>query len=156
MFKAIASIFAVVILATSAHADLANSTINATKPLLAVSIAAAYLSDTKDESIGLNRAARTLDGILVSGGVAELMKGATKSFPSGHATVAFAAASSLSHVFPKQKGLWYGAASLLGWSLVKTHNHSLVEVLGGAALGTSVGNLSMSSDSGLLCARIKF
>lgn len=149
-------ILGTIVLATASRADIANSTVNATKPLIAASIAVAYLSDAKHESIGLNRAARTFDGILLAGGIAEAIKSGTKSFPSAHSSAAFAAASSLSHIYPKQKILWYGAACLLGWSLVKNHNHSLGEVLGGAALGTSIGNASMSSRQGLLAARIRF
>ena len=137
--------------------EFETKTIEATKPALAACIAAAYLSDTKHEQVGMNRAARVTDAILISHGLAEALKSRTHSFPSDHAACAFAAASSLSKVYPKQKYLIYGAACLLGYSIVKTNGHTTGEVLGGAALGAAIGNWSMSSQDGLMFGRtIKF
>jgi membrane-associated phospholipid phosphatase len=130
-----------------------QSTVNATRPALAAAVAAAYFSDTKHEGIGINRAARVTDAILISHGLAEAIKGKSGTFPSDHAAITFAAASSLAKVYPKQRYLIYGAACFLGYSIVKSDNHTAGEVLGGAALGMAIGNWSMSSRDGLVFGR---
>ncbi|HEY7683037.1 MAG TPA: phosphatase PAP2 family protein [Gemmatimonadales bacterium] len=59
------------------------------------------------------------------------------SWPSGHATMAFALAASVSdeiHSTPVAVGL-YGAAALTGWSRVNDNKHWLSDVLAGAAIG---------------------
>ena len=63
------------------------------------------------------------------------------SFPSGHATVAFAAAAALDH---ESKAAWvpwvaYPLAGLVGWSRVHDDRHWASDVVAGAALGTWVG-----------------
>jgi len=141
--------------ASGAHAasDFETKTIEATKPALAVCIAAAYFSDTKHEGVGMNRAARVTDAILIAHGLSGALNSRTHGFPSDHATTAFAAASSLSKIYPKQKYLIYGAACLLGYSIVKTNSHTTGEVLGGAALGMAIGNWSMANKDGLMLGR---
>jgi membrane-associated phospholipid phosphatase len=59
------------------------------------------------------------------------------SFPSGHTTMAFALAASVSdeiHAWPVSVAL-YGAATLTGWSRINDNEHWLSDVLGGAAVG---------------------
>jgi membrane-associated phospholipid phosphatase len=59
------------------------------------------------------------------------------AFPSGHTTMAFALAASVSdeiHAWPATVGL-FGAASLTGWSRINDNKHWLSDVLGGAAVG---------------------
>ena len=63
------------------------------------------------------------------------------SFPSGHATVAFAAAAALDH---ESRAAWvpwvaYPLAGLVGWSRVHDDRHWASDVVAGAALGTWVG-----------------
>jgi len=59
------------------------------------------------------------------------------AFPSGHTTMAFALAASVSnevHFWPAQVGL-YSAATLTGWSRINDNKHWLSDVVGGAAVG---------------------
>ncbi len=61
----------------------------------------------------------------------------TSSFPSGHATAAFAAATLLAgrgHRAP-----WYAFAALVAGSRVYVRMHHASDVVGGAALGVAVG-----------------
>ncbi|HEV2643211.1 MAG TPA: phosphatase PAP2 family protein [Candidatus Elarobacter sp.] len=69
------------------------------------------------------------------------------SFPSGHTTVAFAAASAASqeihYLWPNASPLWspalYTAASLVGLSRVYNDQHWASDVVAGAAVGTLAG-----------------
>lgn len=60
-----------------------------------------------------------------------------QSFPSGHATVAFSLAASISEEArePWVTGLTYGAAALVGWSRVYDDKHWTSDVVGGALIG---------------------
>lgn len=70
-----------------------------------------------------------------------------RSFPSGHATVAFAFASTISREtqmwWPRSRwylgGLLYGGATMVGMSRMYNNAHWASDVLGGAAIGTIVG-----------------
>jgi membrane-associated phospholipid phosphatase len=65
------------------------------------------------------------------------------SFPSGHTTVAFALATSVSdevHRTPVTIAL-YGAAALTGWSRLNDNKHWLSDVVGGAAVGIASAKL---------------
>ena len=65
-----------------------------------------------------------------------------QSFPSAHATAAFAAARVLSpQLTPMQRLGAYGAASLVAYSRVYQADHWLSDVVFGAGLGYSVGGL---------------
>ncbi|WP_206362839.1 phosphatase PAP2 family protein [Stenotrophobium rhamnosiphilum] len=62
--------------------------------------------------------------------------GGSQSFPSGHTAAAFMGAEFIR----KEYGPWwglpaYGAASWVGYTRVKSHNHYWRDVIGGAALG---------------------
>ncbi len=64
-------------------------------------------------------------------------------WPSGHTTMAFALATSVSdevHSTPVTIGL-YGAAALTGWSRLNDNRHWLSDVLAGAALGVTSAKL---------------
>jgi undecaprenyl-diphosphatase len=63
---------------------------------------------------------------------------ALASFPSGHATTAFALATVLSLWYPK--GWWAlgGLAALVGWSRIVLGSHFPSDVLAGAVLGCAV------------------
>jgi len=76
------------------------------------------------------------------------------SFPSGHATIAFALAT----VFAEETSdhwsdvAFYGAATLTGFSRLNDDRHWFADVLGGAALGWAVGRFVTRShrSSGLV------
>jgi len=59
------------------------------------------------------------------------------SFPSGHATLAFATAAALDHETSARWVPWlvYPIAAVVGWSRVRDHEHWTSDVLAGAAIG---------------------
>lgn len=65
------------------------------------------------------------------------------SFPSGHSISAFAMAVVLSAVYPKWRGLWYGAAVLVAFSRVYTDAHFASDTVGGAFLGIIVAKAAL-------------
>lgn len=72
------------------------------------------------------------------------------SFPSCHATTAFALARVQSHYHPDYAILWYGGAALIGYSRIDLNRHRFTEVLIGAGLGYLVGEIELSQKRGLL------
>jgi undecaprenyl-diphosphatase len=60
------------------------------------------------------------------------------SFPSGHATTAFATAVLLTLWYPRWAGAWLGLAALVGLSRVVLGSHFPSDVLAGALLGSAV------------------
>ncbi len=63
----------------------------------------------------------------------------TSSFPSGHATSGFLAATLLSDGRPGQIPLWYGIAAVVALSRVYVRIHHASDVLGGALIGLGMG-----------------
>jgi membrane-associated phospholipid phosphatase len=72
------------------------------------------------------------------------------SFPSCHATTAFALARVQSHYHPDYAILWYSGAALIGYSRLDLNRHRLIDVLVGAGLGYLVGEIERSQKRGLL------
>lgn len=64
-----------------------------------------------------------------------------QSFPSGHTTVAFSLAASVSEEArrPWVTALTYGGAALVGWSRVYEDKHWTSDVVGGALVGIAAG-----------------
>lgn len=65
----------------------------------------------------------------------------TTSFPSGHASAAFVAASLLA---PESRvpAFWYGLATTIAYSRVHVRIHHASDVIGGAAIGLVLGRLA--------------
>ena len=70
----------------------------------------------------------------------KLFSGAS-SFPSGHATEAFAVASVIATRYDSGwvKGVAYGSAALVGFARVHHQAHFLSDITAGALIGTAVG-----------------
>ena len=64
---------------------------------------------------------------------------ATGSFPSGHATVAFACATVLALAVPRLAPPLFALAALVAWSRVYVGVHYPLDVLAGALLGVALG-----------------
>jgi undecaprenyl-diphosphatase len=70
-----------------------------------------------------------------------LRKPRSSSFPSGHATSAFMAASLLATGRPRQRPLWYAAAAVVAASRVHVRIHHASDVAAGAVMGIGFGVL---------------
>ncbi len=67
----------------------------------------------------------------------------TSSFPSGHASAAFTAATVLAATSPKRaRPLWYALATVIASSRVYVKIHHASDVVGGAILGVALGRLA--------------
>lgn len=65
------------------------------------------------------------------------------SFPSGHATIAFAAAYILGREHKKSKWLYYSLAMLISFSRIYLGKHYPSDVIAGTFLGLLIGYLSI-------------
>ena len=72
------------------------------------------------------------------------------SFPSGHATAAFAAATMESSFHPGESLYWYAGATAISLSRVRLNVHHPQDIIAGAALGYAMGRLELSSRRGLI------
>jgi undecaprenyl-diphosphatase len=66
----------------------------------------------------------------------------TSSFPSGHATSAFCAATLLSDGDPTLAPLYYTAATIVALSRIHVRIHHASDVAGGIAIGLALGRLA--------------
>ncbi len=124
---------------------------------LAAGVGLPLLSDGHD---GRNHALRALDAlgtsVLLSEGLKNLVhekrpdSDAHDSFPSGHATAAFSVATVEAGLHPRQAPLWYLGATLISYSRVRLHRHTVGDVLAGAALGVGTARLELSQPRGLI------
>jgi len=124
---------------------------------LAAAVGLPLLSDGKH---GTNHALRAADAIgtatLLSEGFKNLFhekrpdSNAHDSFPSGHATAAFAAATVESDLHPKQAALWFTGATLISYSRIRLHRHYTQDVIAGALLGYGTARLELSAPRGLI------
>jgi len=76
------------------------------------------------------------------------------SFPSGHATAAFAIATMESAWHPKQAVYWCLGAALIAESRVKLKDHFTSDVIFGSALGFACAKVELSTRRGLLLSPI--
>lgn len=114
----------------------------------------------EDGSGGQQRSLRTLDSILTSSAITEILKQVVRekrpdgsghsSFPSGHATAAAAAAVMQSEYHPIQTPVWAAGAALISISRAKLHRHYTHDVLAGAAIGAATYELELYAKRGLL------
>ena len=126
---------------------------------LAGAVALPLLSHEAD---GKSEAIRSVDSLGTSLAFAEILKDVTRekrpdastldSFPSGHATAAFAAATVESRFYPKQAGWWFAGATLISASRLQLNRHHVQDVIAGAALGYGTSEWEMSQRHGLILA----
>jgi undecaprenyl-diphosphatase len=64
------------------------------------------------------------------------------SFPSGHTASAFAFASGVSHVLPREAVPLYALASVVGYSRVHTGVHFPADVVAGSVVGSALGAIT--------------
>ncbi len=79
-------------------------------------------------------------------------RSANDSFPSGHATAAFAVAAMQSRYHTNEAPLWFLGAALIGDSRVRLHKHYLHDVVAGGALGILTAEVERHQTRGLLIA----
>lgn len=60
------------------------------------------------------------------------------AFPSGHATASFAAAVTVSRMWPRTAALWWALALLIGYSRIYLGHHYPLDIVAGALLGIAV------------------
>ena len=119
------------------------------------------LTDGKD---GLPETARILDGQIINGLITEGLKKTVHewrpdhsthdSFPSGHASAAFALAGAEAKLHPKQQWIYLGLGALISWSRVDQDRHYWHDVIAGAAIGYTSGYWAAGSKDGLLLGRV--
>lgn len=66
----------------------------------------------------------------------------TTSFPSGHASAAFCAATLLSDGDPSRRVLWYGLATVVALSRPYARDHHASDTVAGAILGVLTGRVA--------------
>jgi membrane-associated phospholipid phosphatase len=114
----------------------------------------------RDGADGKSHALRAADALLTSTVLSETIKAIArkrrpdgsdrKSFPSGHATAAFAIAAMQSDFHPREAPLWYAGAALIADSRVSLRRHDVTDVLAGAALGWGTSRAELGSRRGLI------
>ena len=113
-----------------------------------------------DGRYGTNHTMRVVDSALTSTLITEGLKAITRekrpdsnehdSFPSGHATAAFAVATAQSALHPNQAIYWYAGASLISWSRIRLNRHHPQDVVAGAVIGIGVTREEFSEHHGLI------
>ncbi|MGI4792451.1 MAG: phosphatase PAP2 family protein [Janthinobacterium lividum] len=124
---------------------------------LAAAVGLPLLRDGQDKKEHALRAADAIGtSVLLSEGLKSVIKekrpdsNSHDSFPSGHATAAFAAAAVESQWHPKEAPYWYAGAALISVSRVSLNRHYTQDVVAGAALGYFTARLELSQRRGLI------
>jgi len=121
------------------------------------SVSLTYLGDERQEWAGR----RSGDALLVTGAATLALKEvlrrarpddplADDGFPSGHASLTFAFARAISEEYDDWGKVAYLFAGGVSWSRVKRNDHSVEQVVAGAALGWYIADRSIHSRGGLL------
>lgn len=122
-------------------------------------VSKALVGDERDEKEALRLAgALAIETVLVNVGVKSLFRRKrpaweqarprglrrpkSSSFPSGHATSGFMAATLLSTGRPKQRPLWFALAAIVASSRVHVKIHHGSDVLAGTMVGLGLGRLA--------------
>ena len=124
---------------------------------LAAGIGLPLLSDGR---YGTRHALRVADALGTSVLLSEAIKSLVRekrpdsdahdSFPSGHATAAFAVATLESDLHPHQAALWYIGATLISYSRVRLRRHTTGDVVAGAVLGAGTARVEVDQPRGLI------
>ncbi|MDQ2687033.1 MAG: phosphatase PAP2 family protein [Armatimonadota bacterium] len=124
---------------------------------LAAGVGLPLLTDGRE---GKNHALRTADAVgtsvLITEGLKNLVRekrpdsNARDSFPSGHATAAFAVAAMQSEFHPRQAVFWYAGAGLISYSRLRLNRHYAQDVLVGAAIGYGTARWELAQPRGLI------
>jgi membrane-associated phospholipid phosphatase len=113
-----------------------------------------------DGKKGKDHALRTFDALIVSTMLSQGLKMAIheprpdgsddKSFPSGHATAAFAIATAEAKYHPKQAVYWYIGAALIAESRLELNRHNFTDIAAGATFGYVTAEWALSRPHGVL------
>jgi membrane-associated phospholipid phosphatase len=124
---------------------------------LAAGVGLPLLSDGR---YGTRHALRVADALGTSVLLSEALKNLTHekrpdsnshdSFPSGHATAAFAVATVESDFHPHQAAYWYLGATLISLSRVRLRRHTTGDVVAGAVLGAGTARVEVDQPRGLI------
>ena len=120
-------------------ASLARAVIRPSTEPEAVRLAAALAVESVVVNVGVKALFRRTRPAWEQDRPRKLRRPRSSSFPSGHATSAFMAATLLSQGRPRQRPLWYAAAAVVAASRVHVRIHHASDVVGGAALGLAAG-----------------
>ncbi|BCM89908.1 hypothetical protein IAD21_01758 [Abditibacteriota bacterium] len=114
----------------------------------------------EDGSDRNQHALRAADSLLTSTLVTEALKRVIhekrpdgsddQSFPSRHASAAFAVASMQAHFHPNQAIFWYLGATAISVSRIKLRRHHVRDVVAGAAIGIATTQIEVRQRRGLL------
>lgn len=72
------------------------------------------------------------------------------SFPSGHTSIAFAAATVMAHRYPKHRWAYYALAAGVGLARIRKSAHFPSDVIAGAGIGIYCGNISLRAGPSIL------
>jgi len=93
---------------------------------------------------------RMADALIMDAAITQALKwvvnsprphGGSQGFPSGHASLAFATATSLATREPHAAWIALPLAAVAGWTQVEIEEHTWEQFLAGAALGAFVGHM---------------
>lgn len=135
---------------------------NGNLAFLALGVGLPLLTDSGRK--GNVRALRTLDSVLTAVALTELLKRITRqkrpdettrdSFPSGHATAAFAVAAMQARYHRDQAPFWYLGAAAISESRVRLRRHHRYDTIAGAIIGIGTAQLELNQKRGLLLSPI--